>query len=60
MGDTVTLLEISSDETEDYTIVGTTEANVLTSPPKISNEAPIGKTLMGKKKGVTIKVKSNA
>ena len=60
MGDTVTLLEVSSDEKEDYIIVGTTEANVLTNPPKISNEAPVGKALMGKKKGVTIKVKSNA
>lgn len=60
MGDTVTLLTVESDEKEDYTIVGATEANVLAEPPKISNESPVGKALMGKKKGVTIKVKSNA
>jgi transcription elongation factor GreA len=27
---------------------------------KISNESPVWKALMGKKKGVTIKVKSNS
>jgi len=60
MWDVVTLLTIKTEEKEDYIIVGTTESDVLSNPPKISNESPVGKALMWKKKGVTIKVKSNA
>ena len=36
------------DEDAEYTIVGPTEVNLLEN--KISNESPIGKALLGKKK----------
>ncbi|MFA7681958.1 MAG: transcription elongation factor GreA [Candidatus Peribacteraceae bacterium] len=42
------------DEPEMYTIVGSTEADPLDH--KISNESPIGKALLGKKKGDTVEV----
>lgn len=57
-GDTVSLgttvhLEIENG-TQKYTIVGSTEANPLEG--KISNESPIGKALIGKKKGDEVSV----
>jgi transcription elongation factor GreA len=37
-----------------YTIVGSTEANP--SENKLSNESPVGKALVGRKKGDSVKV----
>ncbi len=45
------------DELE-YKIVGSTEANSLKG--KISNESPVGKALIGSKKGATISVETQA
>ena len=42
------------DEDETYTIVGSTEADILQH--KISNEAPIGRALLGKKIGDVVSV----
>lgn len=58
IGALVTITDIEKDETETFKIVGTTEADILVSPAKISNESPIGKALIGKKKGDKIKVKT--
>ncbi len=41
-------------EPEQYTIVGSTEANPLEN--KISNESPLGKALLGRQKGDTVEV----
>lgn len=43
------------DEPETYTIVGSTEADPIGK--KISNESPIGRSLLGRGKGDTIEVK---
>ncbi|MDP5039159.1 MAG: transcription elongation factor GreA [Candidatus Gracilibacteria bacterium] len=43
-----------------YKIVGSTEADILAELPKISNESPIGKALIGKKVGDNVKVKSQS
>jgi len=40
----------------DYTVVGSTEANPVAG--RISNESPIGKAMMGKKKGEDVWVKT--
>ena len=40
----------------EYKIVGSTEANILKG--KISNESPVGKALLGAKKGATVKVET--
>ncbi len=37
-----------------YTIVGTAESDPLKN--KISNESPVGKAIIGKKKGTTVEV----
>ncbi|MDD5770132.1 MAG: transcription elongation factor GreA [Candidatus Gracilibacteria bacterium] len=58
IGALVTIVELEKSETETYKIVGTTEADILSSIPKISNDSPIGKALIGKKKGDKIKVKT--
>ena len=46
------------DEPETYTIVGSTEADPLEH--KISNESPIGRALLGKKKGDVVTVDAPA
>lgn len=52
VGNTVTLS--SEKETITYTIVGSQEANIFEN--KISNESPIGKSLIGKNTGDTVTV----
>ncbi len=55
IGSTVSLQNQSGNEAaEKYTIVGTTEADPLDH--KISNESPIGKSLLGRQKGDTVDV----
>lgn len=56
IGDTVTICEIGMDEDEVYTIVGAAEANPTDG--RISNESPIGRALLGKKKGSKVKVET--
>jgi transcription elongation factor GreA len=56
-----TIVEIENIETkekEQYKIVGTTEANILAKIPQISNEAPVWKAILWKKKWDIIKVKA--
>ncbi len=57
---TVHIQEVGSKEKEQYKIVGTTEANILAEVPKISNESPVGKALLGKKKGDTFELRNGA
>ncbi len=52
VGSVVTLEEIDKKETITYTIVGSQEASILDG--KISNESPIGRSLVGKNTGDTI------
>jgi transcription elongation factor GreA len=54
IGSTVTIREDGTDEDETYTVVGATEASP--SNGRISNESPLGRSLLGKKKGSTVKV----
>ena len=58
LGSTVTLLDIEYDEEVVYKIVGSTEVDSLNG--KISNESPVGKKLIGSKKGATIEVDTPA
>mgnify|MGYP000656451469 FL=1 len=41
---------------EEYTVVGTTEADPMAEPPRISNESPVGKAILGQKVGSVVKV----
>ncbi len=56
IGNTVKLYDLEFDEEVEYTIVGSTEVNIAEN--KISNESPLGKALIGAKKGSTIEVKA--
>ena len=58
LGSTVTILDIGYNEEVVYKIVGSTEADSLNG--KISNESPVGKALVGAKKGATITVEAPA
>lgn len=51
VGSTVTITETGTKEQLTYTIVGSQEANILEN--KISNESPLGKSLIGKNPGDT-------
>lgn len=54
IGNLVKLLDIEFNEEVEYTIVGSTEVNLAEN--KISNVSPIGKALLGRKKGETVDV----
>ena len=54
VGSVVTLEETEKKETITYTIVGSQEASILDG--KISNESPIGRSLIGKNTGDSITV----
>jgi len=58
IGSIVKLTEGWKDEEESYKIVGTTEADITSELQKISNESPVGKALIGKKKGDKVKIKA--
>jgi transcription elongation factor GreA len=54
VGATVRLRDIAANKTVEYHIVGSTEANPAEN--KLSNESPVGKAIMGRKKGDTVEV----
>ncbi len=56
IGTTVVIKYDDDDDTEEYKIVGSTEADPFEN--KISNESPIAKALLGKKKGSKVTVES--
>ena len=58
IGNTVKLYDVEFEEEVEYTIVGSTEVNLAEN--KISNESPIGKALLGAKKGSTVEVNAPA
>ena len=57
IGSVVTLID-SEGEASDFTIVGTTETNVLEH--KISNESPVGHALIGKRVGDVVDVETQS
>lgn len=54
VGATVTVEDLEFGDITEYTIVGTAESNPLQN--KISNESPVGKAILGKKKGTVVDV----
>lgn len=55
VGSHIKILDLNENEEIEYDIVGASEANSLNG--KISNESPLGKELLGKKKGDQIEIK---
>lgn len=56
LGATITLEEVPSKVINEYTLLGTMEANPAEG--KISTESPVGKTLLGKKLGEEVVISS--
>ena len=54
IGSTVRLRDVDAKQTVEYRIVGSAEANP--AELKLSNESPVGKAIIGHKKGETIEV----
>ena len=58
IGNVVKVKDMEFKETVEYTIVGSTEVSLAQN--KISNESPLGKALLGAKKGDTVQVHAPA
>lgn len=58
IGSYVTVRDVEFNDIEEYRIVGTSEADPMQN--KISNESPLGSSLLGKRQGQTIKVNAPA
>lgn len=58
VGCKVTVLDVEYEEEMEFKIVGSTEANSLQG--KISNESPVGRALLGAKKGDVVTVETQA
>ena len=56
VGNIVQVLDVEYDEKVEYKIVGSTEADI--SENKISNESPIGKAILGRKKNDVVDVET--
>jgi transcription elongation factor GreA len=56
VGSTITIQEIGTDDKDTFTIVGAAEAKP--SEGRISNESPLGRALLGHKKGEEVNVKA--
>ena len=54
IGSVVRLRDVDARETVEYFIVGSAEANP--AERKLSNESPVGKAIIGRKKGETVEV----
>ena len=54
VGSKVRLRDLAAKQTFEYRIVGSAEANPAEN--KLSNESPVGKAIIGKKKGETVEV----
>ena len=54
IGSTVRLRDVDAKQTVEYRIVGSAEANP--AELKLSNESPVGKAIIGHKKGETVEV----
>jgi transcription elongation factor GreA len=54
IGSKVRLKDVDANETVEYHIVGSAEANP--AEQKLSNESPVGKAIIGRKKGETVEV----
>ena len=58
LGSTVKLKDLEYGDELEYTLVGSVEADPMKH--KISNESPVGKAILGKKKGTVVEVEAPA
>ena len=60
VGSTVEIQNVESKEKETLKIVGSTESDILADTPMISNDSPVGKSLLGKKKWDKVEVEAHS
>ena len=58
MGSVVVIENLETKEKNTYKIVGSTESDILGEEPRISNESPVWKAILWKKKWDTVKVEA--
>jgi transcription elongation factor GreA len=58
LGCKVKIEDMETHDQEEYTVVGTTEADPMADPPRISNESPVGKAILNQKVGSVVKVRT--
>jgi transcription elongation factor GreA len=56
VGVTVNVKDQDTDKSDTFMIVGSTEADPSAKPKRLSNESPVGKALLGHKKGDVVDV----
>ena len=56
VGSVVRLRDVDAKQTVEYHIVGSAEANP--AEHRLSNESPVGKAIIGRKKGETVEVQT--
>ena len=56
VGSTVSVKDQKTDKSQKFTIVGAPEADPSATPAKLSNESPVGKALIGHKRGEIVEV----
>lgn len=60
LGSKVTLEDMETGDQDEYTVVGTQEADPMADPPRISNESPVGKAILGQAVGTVVKITTPA
>lgn len=58
VGNLVTIRDFEHDKEYEYRVVGSTESDPFAVPQRISDDSPIGKALIGARKGDTVNVET--
>jgi transcription elongation factor GreA len=58
LGNKVKIRDMETGDEDEYEVVGTTEADPMADIPRISNESPVGKAILGKKVGAVCTVRT--
>ncbi len=60
LGSKVKIKDMETGDEDEYEVVGTTEADPMADIPRISNESPVGKAILGQKVGSVCVVRTPA
>ena len=60
LGSKVKIKDMETGDEDEYEVVGTTEADPMADIPRISNESPVGKAILGQKVGSDCVVRTPA
>lgn len=60
LGSKVKIQDMETGDEDEYEVVGTTEADPMADIPRISNESPVGKAILGQKVGSVCVVRTPA